>query len=221
MRAASVSTADRPGPAGHRASRAQWAAIDWCARLRPEVWLQAARLTADAEQLRRHEPIDDAAALDVVWSDVSRSAAAALTARQACWADLATTARQHDDPGSLEVLAVMASIAWPSAVAAAGHLVGPAARAAGFPDPGRAMFRAFVVPDGPTLGWDQAWDAARDAACLVTCRALHELGSRTPAIWTAPPDQAWTVVDNAIRRALVPVRTDLASSAVSWMEPGR
>ena len=221
MRAASVTSADRPNHAGHRASHAQWAAVDWCARLRPAIWLHAARLTADAVQLRRHEPIDDAAALDVVWPDVSRSAAAALTARQACWGDLATAAHQHDDPGALEVLALMASIAWPSAVAAAGHLAIPAARAAGFPDPGRAMFRTFVVPDGPALGWDQAWDTARDAACLVTCRAVHELRSRTPSIWTAPSDQARTAVHEAIRRALAPVRIELTSAAVSWMESGR
>lgn len=220
MTAAYVATADRPEPAGQRPSDAQWAAIDWCARLRPAIWLHAAGFVSDAEQLRRHRPVDGTAALDAIWPAVSRSAADALAARQGCWRELATAVRRTDEPAAVEVSVAMASIGWPSAVAAAGHLAVPATRFAGFPDPARVLFRTFTVTDEPGAQWDQAWDVPRDAACIVTCRALHGLLPTAFAIWTATPGRAWALMDEAIRRALAPVRTELTQAATRWMERG-
>jgi hypothetical protein len=219
MRPPSVSTAERLEPPRRRAGGVQWAAIDWCARLRPNIWLHAAGLTDDAEHLRRHRPVDRPAALDAMWPTLNRSAESALAARQACWRDVTASARQIGD-SAVAVLAVMASTAWPSAVAAAGYLAARATRVAGIPDPAGVVFRTFAIPDGPGVGWDQAWDVARDAACIVTCQALGGLVSASPTTWATAGGEAWPFIGEAVERALDPVRAELARSAVGWMEPG-
>lgn len=215
MTAAGVSTADRAGQPGPLESGVRWAAVDWCARWRPAIWLDAAGPAIEAEQVRRHRAVDGAAALDALWPAVSAGAAAALVARQSGWADLADAVGALGDAPVAGVLPTMASVAWPSAIAAAGHLAAPAAQAAGLPDPGRVVFRTFTIPNTPGVGWDQAWDVARDAACIATCRALRGLVVTT-AFQAAEPRR---LMADMLESALAPVRAELSRSAAGWMEP--
>lgn len=191
--------------------RVDQAAVQWCARVRPAIWLRAAGFAGHAEQVT----YADAGS---VWSFLAGAVTDLEAAKSAAWQGVAIIGRRLGTAHAEAVWAALGDATWSQAAAVATYRLAGPARAAGVA-PITALLRTTARcgdPDPhrpiPSIGWDLAWDVPSQCACLAAWHAVAALAAPDSTLWTGPPLDAWRSAQQAVTAAARPALTALDTS---------
>lgn len=179
---------------------------DWLMRPRPAGWIEQSLAAPAGNEGARQSLGDEARAVATIAMASGASARSCETAWRTVVSVLGDPSRaQHD-----ERWWAIADATWPTAHAAARHLLHAAAGAARL-DAGRGLLRR---PDGhPRTAFDAACDIVTNAAGAVAWTAVARTARPDAPIWQTTPQNAWTMANATASQATSHVREDLNRSA--------